>query len=64
MALLTSVLDGGPVEMLCSAAHVSPLGGMVTMYLQMSAFYAAPGLKLIRSSTRPLRVMIPVGGEA
>jgi hypothetical protein len=53
MALLTSVLDGGPVEMLCSAAHVSPLGGMVTMYLLMSAFHAAPWLKLIRSSTRP-----------
>jgi hypothetical protein len=32
MALLTGVLGGGP-EMLCPAAHVSPLSGMVTMYL-------------------------------
>jgi hypothetical protein len=36
-------------EMLCSAAHVSPLSGMVTMYLLMSAFHAAPWLKLIRT---------------
>ncbi len=54
MALLTGVLGGGPAEMLCSAAHVSPLSGMVTMYLLMSAFHAAPWLKLIRSSARRL----------
>ncbi len=52
MALLTGVLGGGPAEMLCSAAHVSPLSGMVTMYLLMSAFHAAPWLKLIRASAR------------
>ncbi len=46
MALLTAVWGGGPAEMLCSA--VSPLSGMVTMYLLMSAFHAAPWLKLIR----------------
>jgi hypothetical protein len=46
MALLTSGLGGGPAEMLCSAA--SPLSGMVAMYLLMSAFHAAPWLKLIR----------------
>ena len=46
MALLTAVL-GGPADMLCSAA--SPLGGMVPMYLLMSAFHAAPWLKLISS---------------
>jgi hypothetical protein len=49
MALLTGVLGGGPAEMLCSAAHVSPLSGMVTMYLLMSAFHVAPWLKLIRA---------------
>jgi hypothetical protein len=49
MALLTGVLGGGPAEMLCSGAHVSPLSGMVTMYLLMSAFHAAPWLKLIRA---------------
>ena len=43
MALLTGVLGDGPAEMLCSAARVSPLSGMVTMYLLMSAFHGAPG---------------------
>ena len=36
--------------MLCTA--VSPLNGMVTMYLLMSAFHAAPWLKLIRERHR------------
>lgn len=52
MALLTGLLGGGPAEMLCSAAHVSPLSGMATMYLLMSFFHAAPWLKLIRVTTR------------
>jgi hypothetical protein len=48
MALLTSVFGGGPLEMLCSAAHgASPLSGMAPMYALMSAFHAAPWLKLI-----------------
>lgn len=45
MALLTGVLGGSPLDMLCSAA--SPLSGMVPMYLLMSAFHSAPWLKLI-----------------
>ena len=45
MALLTAVLGGGPLDMLCGAA--SPLSGMVPMYLLMSAFHTAPWLKLI-----------------
>ena len=50
MALLTSVLGGGPPDMFCSAAHeASPLSGMVPMYLLMSAFHSAPWLKLISS---------------
>jgi hypothetical protein len=49
MALLSAVLGGGPAELLCSAAHASPLSGMVTMYLLMSAFHAAPWLRLIRA---------------
>ena len=50
MALLTSVVGGGPPDMLCSAAHeASPLSGMVPMYLLMSAFHSAPWLKLISS---------------
>jgi hypothetical protein len=48
MALLSSVLGGGPAEMFCSAAQdASSLSGMVPMYLLMSAFHSAPWLKLI-----------------
>lgn len=43
MALLTAVADGSR-DALCGA---SPLGGMVPMYLLMSAFHLAPWLKLI-----------------
>jgi hypothetical protein len=45
MALVTSVLGGGPADILCGAA--SPLGGMTAMYLLMSAFHLPPWLKLI-----------------
>lgn len=46
MALAT-VLDGGP-DRFCSAGHdASPLTGMAAMYLLMSAFHAAPWLKLL-----------------
>src|SRR5262245_43165864 len=48
MALLTGVVGGGALDMFCSAAH-GPLGGMVPMYLLMSAFHTAPWLKLISS---------------
>ena len=50
MALLTAVLAGGPLAMLCSAAeHTSPLSGMIPMNLLMSAFHSPPWLKLISS---------------
>jgi hypothetical protein len=49
MALLTGVLAGGAPDMLCSAAQEAPLGGMVPMYLLMSAFHSAPWLKLVSS---------------
>jgi hypothetical protein len=45
MALLSGVLGGGPMDVLCSGS--SPLGGMVPMYLLMSAFHSAPWLRLI-----------------
>jgi hypothetical protein len=45
MALLNSVLGGGATEMLCSAAHASPLSGMTAMYLLMSLFHLSPWLK-------------------
>ena len=54
MALLTAV-GGGPADALCST-HASYLGGMVPMYLLMSAFHSAPWLKLISSRTRMLQV--------
>ena len=47
MALLTAVIGSGAPENLCSAAHASAIGGMVSMYLLMSAFHSAPWLKLI-----------------
>ena len=54
MALLTAILGGGPLDMLCSAgSDASPLTGMIPMYMLMSAFHAAPWLKLISSRTSP-----------
>ena len=47
MALLTYVLGDGAPGLLCTAAHISPLGGMMPMYLLMSAFHLAPWLRLI-----------------
>jgi hypothetical protein len=43
MALFTGV--SGSADMLCGAA--SPLGGMMPMYLLMSAFHLPPWLRLI-----------------
>jgi hypothetical protein len=54
MALLTALTGGGPDTLCAAMQHSSPLGGMILMYLLMSAFHAAPWLKLIGSST-PLR---------
>jgi hypothetical protein len=47
MALLTAIPGGGTTDMFCSAAGASPLGGMIPMYLLMSAFHSAPWLRLI-----------------
>ena len=47
MALLSAIPGGGAPDILCSAARASPLGGMIPMYLLMSAFHLAPWLKLI-----------------
>ncbi len=53
MALLMSILGGGPLEALCSSAHgSSPLTGMVPMYLLMSTFHAAPWLKYFMKGQR------------
>src|ERR1700729_4472121 len=48
MALLTGIHARGMPNTLCSAAQdASPLTGMVSMYLLMSAFHSAPWLKRI-----------------
>jgi hypothetical protein len=54
MAVLTAVLGGGPADMLCSAGHGISLGGMVPMYLLMSAFHAAAWLRLISERRRAI----------
>jgi len=48
MAILTSTLGGDSAAALCSAAHASPLSGMTTMYLLMSAFHVTPWMRLVR----------------
>jgi hypothetical protein len=53
MALVTGVFDGVAQDMLCAAHHVSASGGMVWMYLLMSAFHSTPWLKLISNRQRP-----------
>jgi len=48
MALLTGIHSRNMPDMLCSATQgASPLTGMVSMYLLMSAFHSASWLKLI-----------------
>jgi hypothetical protein len=48
MALLTAIEDGGMPGMLCLGVQDgSPLTGMVPMYLLMTAFHAAPWLRLL-----------------
>ncbi|HET9149643.1 MAG TPA: hypothetical protein VFO61_04095 [Alphaproteobacteria bacterium] len=50
MAALTAVHGNGMADMMCGSANgASPLSGMALMYLLMSAFHAAPWLKLISS---------------
>ena len=50
MALLTGLQSSGQPDILCSAMHASPLGGMVPMYVLMTAFHLTPWLKLIARS--------------
>ncbi len=51
MALLTAV--DGSADMICLAAQdASTLGGMVPMYMLMSAIHLAPWLKLVSSGRR------------
>ncbi|MCA1373872.1 MULTISPECIES: hypothetical protein [unclassified Bradyrhizobium] len=54
MAVLTALPGGGPAEMLCGAGQGSLLGGMVPMYLLMSAFHAAAWLRLMAGRGQPV----------
>jgi hypothetical protein len=57
MAVLT-IVHGGDADVMCSTVHgASPLGGMVPMYVLMSAFHAGPWLKLISRSGAALRAV-------
>jgi hypothetical protein len=47
MAVLTTLIGPGPADMLCGAGQGSLLGGMLPMYLLMSAFHAAAWLRLL-----------------
>jgi hypothetical protein len=54
-AIMALMAFGGASEILCSAG-ASPLGGMIPMYLLMSAFHSAPWLRLIvRASRSPIK---------
>src|SRR5258705_7892417 len=45
---LVTALAGGQADMLCATTQdASPLGGMIPMYLLMSAFHSASWLRLI-----------------
>ena len=52
MALLTVLTGGDQMDMLCTAAHASPLSGMVPMYLLMSAFHLTPWARLVSGKRR------------
>ena len=52
MALLSATTGSGALEEICSSAGASPFGGMIPMYLLMSAFHSAPWLRLIAKAWR------------
>jgi len=52
-ALLASVSASQETSLqslICSAGHSSPLTGMVSMYVLMSVFHAAPWVELLRKN--------------
>lgn len=62
MALLTGIYGDGAPAMLCSAAHaMSPLCGMVPMYLLMSVFHWAPWLRMFANRRSGVGLLLGVG---
>jgi hypothetical protein len=56
MAVVTGILESGAHQMTCSATtHMSPLTGMVPMYVLMSGFHFTPWLKLVFRGTKRRR---------
>lgn len=53
MALLTVASGGGPMDAICTVRRMSPLNGMVPMYLLMSALHSSPWLRLISRRREP-----------
>jgi hypothetical protein len=65
MALLTACLGGARQAMLCSTmGGATPLTGMVTMYVLMSAFHAMPWFKLVSWRARTDRMAVTRPNEA
>jgi hypothetical protein len=55
MALVTAAGGAGPLDMLCTGASALGgmfLSGMVPMYVLMTAFHAAPWLRLLSRTAR------------
>ena len=64
MALLTAAGGGDTSQILCSAAHGAlPLNGMALMYVLMSAFHAAPWLRLIAARRNDAPGQANIGRE-
>jgi hypothetical protein len=49
MALLNAVAAADPAAVICSAAGLSPVQGMLAMYVLMAVFHLHPWLKIARA---------------
>jgi hypothetical protein len=58
MALAAAAPGGDGGHMMCTAEHPTTLGGMVPMYLLMSAFHSQPWLKLISRSRSVRKILL------
>jgi hypothetical protein len=53
MALISAAPANSPAAMLCGGGQAWPLSGMAVMYLLMSAFHAAPWLRIFSGRRSP-----------